>query len=97
MTAEQLELWNKKMRDEYEYLDLINVKKFLIDDKSVYDCMMDIKKVYDKEYCKLYKDDFGLFNHISEQNFLDYILKRYPSISYYEETNYYIWNSEDKE
>lgn len=97
MTREEKELWQKKEHDEYEYLDSIDVKKYLKHNANVWDCMDRIKENHNKEYCEKYNDDFGLFNYTGTDEFLDYIVKRYPNISYNESIQYYICNLEDEE
>lgn len=98
MTREEKELWQKKEHDEYEYLDSIDVKKYLKNNDNVWDCMDRISKEHNKLYCEKYNDDFGLFNYTNTDDFLDYIVKRYPhTISYNESIQYYICNLEEEE
>ncbi len=97
MTLEQKELWTKKVHDEFEFLDSIDVKRYLVDKAEVWDCMDAIKNKFNEEYCKKYNDDFGLFNYTGTDDFLDYITKRYPDISYNESTRYYIYNPDYEE
>lgn len=96
MTKEEIELWNRKEKEEYEFLDSIDVRKFLIHNKEVYECMIAIKDAYNKNYCEKYNDDYGLFNYTGESDFIDYIHKRYPDISSNESIRYYIWNPNDR-
>lgn len=97
MTREEKELWDKKVHDEYEYLDSIDVKKYLKHNMNVWDCMDNIEKDHNKLYCEKYNDDFGLFNYTGTDEFLDYIVKRYPDIGYNESIQYYICNPEEVE
>ena len=97
MTREEKELWQKKEHDEYEYLDSIDVKKYLKHNMNVWDCMNNIEEDHNKLYCEKYNDDFGLFNYTGTDEFLDYIVKRYPNISYNESIQYYICNPEEVE
>lgn len=99
MTKKKIELWNRKEKEEYEFLDSIDVRRYLVNGAEVEVCMDAIKQKYNEEYCKKYNDDYGLFNYIDTDDFLDYIYNRYPDINYYESTStrYYIWNPNDRE
>ena len=92
MTLEQKELWKKKERDEFEFLDSIDVRKYLINGMEVTECMNKIKEDHNKEYCEKYNDDYGFFNYTGTDDFLEYIRKRYPDINYNESITYYIYN-----
>ena len=39
MTKKKIELWNRKEKEEYEFLNSVDIRKFLIHNKEVYDCM----------------------------------------------------------
>lgn len=91
------ELWAKKEKDEYEYLDSIDVRRYLVDGADVWDIMDTIKDKFNDDYCKKYNDNYGLFNYTGTDDFLDYIRKRYPDISYHESIKYYIYNPDYKE
>ena len=86
----------KMSKDEYDFLDSIDVKKYLKNDEVIWDCMQMIKEENDIEYRKQYNDDFGLFNCVSRIDFIDYIKRRYPEIGIKELTIYYIYNPDDE-
>ena len=88
--------WLEESKKEYEFLDSIDVKKYLKNKADIWDCIENIKKENDKEYCKQYNDDFGLFNYISSSDFIDYIRHRYPEIGINESITYYIHNPDDE-
>lgn len=97
MDLQGRELWTKKEKDEYEFLDSIDVKKYLVNEANVWDVMDAIKDNHDKEYCKQYNDSFGLFNYTNTDDFLCYIKRRYPNIGYRESITYYICNPDYEE
>ena len=97
MNLEQKQLWQKKEHDEYEYLNSIDIRKYLKHNMNVWDCMNQISKEHNKNYCEKYNDDFGLFNYTNTDDFLNYITKRYPDISYNESIQYYICNLKEEQ
>lgn len=50
--------WLEESKKEYEFLDSIDVKKYLKDKVDVWDCMQKIKEENDIEYRKQYSVDF---------------------------------------
>ena len=93
------------MKDKYTYvesieicekaLDLLNVRKFLIKDKSPHEIMWDIEEYYNdpmsigtdeieyfmKEYPEVFgKDNPEIFNYMTDDEFLNYCEKRFPDI-----------------
>ena len=93
------------MKDKYNYvesieicekaLDLIDVRKFLIKDKSPHEIMCDIEEYYNSPmsidtyeieyFMKEYPEIFGeenplIFNYMNDDEFLNYCEKRFPDI-----------------
>ena len=97
MTKQEIEFCNQKIKDEFEFLDSLDLKPYLKDREDVYKIMDSIKKDHNKEYCNKYNDDYGFFNYTGTDDFLDYIRKRYPNISYNESITYYIFNPNETE
>ena len=97
MTKQEIEFWNQKVKDEFEFLDSLDLKPYLKNREDVYKIMDSIKKDHNEEYCNKYNDDYGFFNYTGADDFLDYIIKRYPDISYNESTTYYIFNPDEIE
>ena len=88
--------WLEESKKECEFLDTIDIKKYLKTNEDVWVCMQKIKEENDKEYCRQYNDDFGLFNCVGESDFIDYIKCRYPEIGINESITYYIYNLDDE-
>lgn len=85
------EQFTKQFNNEKEFLDSIDLLEFLVDRKEIYDVKNEIKKRYDKEFCKQYNDDYGLFNCFGTDELIDYITQRYyPDITFDESINYYV-------
>ena len=79
-------------------LDLIDVKKFLISGKDVFDIMYDIRfyisisedkfnelKKFMSQYLDIFGTDLDIFNYIDDNEFITYCKKRYPDIHWGEE------------
>ena len=89
MNWEQL---TKQQNDEFEFLDSIDLKPYLKDFANVWNIMQKIQEEHGKDYYE------GLvFNCIDEDEFMDYLKRRYGSKIYFTEsiTNYIHLNEED--
>lgn len=71
--------------DEFEFLDTINVKKYLKDGAEISDVMNTIEEIHGKDYYEHF-----IFNCIDRDDFMRYIEKRYNNISFNESINYYV-------
>jgi len=84
------EKFTKMQNDEFEFLDSIDLDKYLINNKEVYDIMQEIEKDYKGKFY-----DSFIFNCISCDEFIDYIQKRYPKITFREVINNYVYRMEE--
>lgn len=86
------EIFTKLQNDEYEFLDSIDLKPYLKNFANVWNIMNQIQKDHGKNYYE------GLiFNCINEDEFMDYLKKRYGNKIYFTESiiNYLHLNRED--
>lgn len=80
---------DKLKKQEQEYLDTLDLYTIisLLSDHTVSQIMSRIQIVYEAAYLRR-NQDTGLFGHMTEDNFIDYINKRY-NIHYIENITHY--------
>ena len=81
--------WKILQKQEFDYLDTIDLKIIIsiMRDRSIHEIMGRIEDIYEQAYLRKNNDEC-LFSVIDEQDFIDYINKRY-GIKYKEKTEYY--------
>ncbi|MBO7212303.1 MAG: hypothetical protein J6V44_15055 [Methanobrevibacter sp.] len=83
-----MENWQTIQKQEFEYLDSIDLIPYVISETNVDKLMDIIDENFNQDYiskCKL--PDEGIFFWMTLDDFLDYICKRYK-ITYWERTEY---------
>lgn len=93
MTKDKLKVLQKQ---EYDYLDTLDLIPFLNKEETVRDIMDNIEDIHSAAYYEqtvnnpdMIEDEY-LFNTISSDEFASYIERRY-GIKTYEVTNLYFW------
>ena len=93
MTKDKLKVLQKQ---EYDYLDTLDLTPFLNKEETVRDIMDNIEDIHSAAYYErtvnnpdMIEDEY-LFNTISSDEFASYIERRY-GIKTYEVTNLYFW------
>lgn len=89
---EQKNDYNKIMQIQYSYLDKIDIEKYMKNCTSsrVSELMYAIERDYD--YTELTDNDFlegFIFNNCSEEEFIEYISRRFGKRLYVHEVSYY--------
>lgn len=65
---------------EKAFLDTLDLTKYLINDKPIYDIMDEIYNDHNEEY----QEEDDIFNCMDQYDFMDYLMIRYKSLYFYE-------------
>lgn len=80
------EQYCKEVQEEREFLNSLPLEKYIKDWIEIYDMMQQIEE----DYGKLRPSGF-VFNVTEIDDFLIYLTKRYPNLTYSENTQYHLY------
>lgn len=80
------EQYCKEVQEEREFLNSLPLEKYIKDWIEIYDMMQQIEE----DYGKLRPSEF-VFNVTGIDDFLTYLTKRYPNLTYSENIQYHLY------
>ena len=79
----------KEQNKAFDFLNTLDLDAYFENWKDVFDIMAKIEEDYKGKF-----SDGLIFNCISSDDFMDYVMKKYPNIKFNESTHYYVYRLE---